>query len=437
MADDSGAIIGITVQDGVHLLVEEALEVVAELGTESLLDSLENVGEDAEVGGVVLVVVAALEDTGANKAGVPAVHVSTDDVGGRVVTDHVDVLGEALLAVELAHPRGQDVIGVLVGSQLRLAVDDTLEVGAGKGLVHSLKADAESTLRHAGVGVLGRAEEIALGEVDGDSVGDGVLSDRAQATVLSAEDIHNDLHVGGIVSRVREDHDGLNADLGEVTGTRSGTLLISEDAVGSNGRVPGDNVVGDDDVAEAVLLGDLTAAVTLTTDNEDGAVVLRQSTHGGVRLNELVGADRVAEDLLELLATILLNLTGTVGKENVRDLDAELVVSVEDLEGLLTLGDQTVTVNEDTVNVKGKGHVLGLGDLLSLEVLDLGDEEVPGRLDRGHAGPGGAAVGMVNGGETGLTLAGDGQSGTEGVSGRSSVPHGRRHAEVVHVLGRL
>jgi hypothetical protein len=156
-----------------------------------------------------------------------------------------------------------------------------------------------------------------------------------------------------------------------------------------------------------------------------------------VGLDELVGADGVAQDLLELLATILLNLTGTVGEEDVRDLDAELVVSVEDLEGLLTLGDQTVTVDEDTVNVKGESHVLSLGDLLSLEVLDLGDEEVPGRLDRGHAGPGGAAVGMVNGGEARLTLAGDGQSGTEGVSGRSSVPHGRRHAEVVHVLGRL
>jgi len=285
--------------------------------------------------------------------------------------------------------------------------------------------------------VLSRAEKIALGEVDGNTLGDGVLSDSAETSVLGAEDIHDDLHVGGIVSRVREDHDSLNADLGEVTGTRSGTLLVGEDTVGSNGRVPGNNVVGDNDVAEAVLLSDLTAAVTLTTDDEDSAVVLGQSTHGSVRLDELVGADGVAEDLLELLATSLLDLTRSVGEEDVGDLDAELVVSVEDLKSLLTLGDQTVTVDENTVNVKGESHVLGLLDLVGHLVLNLSDEELTGRLDRGHAGPGGASVGMVDGGEARLTLAGDGQRSTEGVSGGSSVPHGGRHAEVVHVLGRL
>jgi hypothetical protein len=156
-----------------------------------------------------------------------------------------------------------------------------------------------------------------------------------------------------------------------------------------------------------------------------------------VRLDELVGADRVAENLLELLATSLLDLTRSVGEEDVRDLDAELVVSVEDLESLLTLGDQTVTVDKDTVNVKGESHVLGLLDLVGHLVLNLSDEELTGRLDRGHAGSGGASVGMVDGGEAGLTLAGDGQRSTEGVAGGSSVPHGGRHAECVHVLGRL
>jgi hypothetical protein len=247
--------------------------------------------------------------------------------------------------------------------------------------------------------VLGRAEKIALGEVDGNALSNGVLSDGAETTVLCAKDIHDDLHVGSIVSRVREDHDGLDADLGEVTGTRGGALLLSEDAVGSNGRVPGDNVVGDDDVAEAVLLSDLTAAVTLTTDDKDGAVVLSQSTHGSVRLDELVGLDRVAKDLGELRTAILLDLTRSVGKEDVRDLDAKFVVTVKDLKSLLTLGDQTITMDENTINVKGEGHVLGLLDLLSLEVLNLSDEELSGRLDRGHAGTGGSSVRMVNGGE--------------------------------------
>lgn len=424
-------------KNGVDLLVEVALEVLTQLSAESLLDSFKNIGKHAEICRVLCVIVTTLEDTGTDQAGVPAVHVSTHDVGGRVVTDHVNVLGKTLLAVKLAHPRGKDVIGIFVGSQFRLTVNDTLKVGTGEGLVHGLETNAESTLRHTRVRMLSRAKKITLGEVDGNALGDRVLSDCAETAILGAEDIHDDLHVGSIVSRVREDHDSLNANLGEVTGTRGGTLLISEDTVRSNGRVPCNNVVGDNDVAEAVLLSDLTAAVTLTTDNENGAVVLRQSTHRSVRLDELVGADRVLEDLAELLATSRLDLTRSVGKENVGNLDAELVISVEDLKSLLTLRDQTVTVDEDTVNVKGESHVLGLLDLVGHLVLNLSDEELTGRLDRGHTGPGGAAVGMVDGGETRLTLARDGQSGTERVSGGSSVPHGRRHTEVVHVLGSL
>jgi len=285
--------------------------------------------------------------------------------------------------------------------------------------------------------VLSRAEEITLGEVDGDTLSDGVLSNSAETTVLGSEDVHDDLHVGSIVARVRENHDGLNADLGEVTRTRGGALLLGEDTVGSNGRVPGNNVVRDDDVAEAVLLSNFTAAVTLTTDDEDSAVVLRQSTHGSVGLDELVGADRVAENLLELGATSSLNLTRSVGKEDVRDLDAELIVSVEDLKSLLTLRDQTVTVDEDTIDVESESHVLGLLDLVGHLILNLSDEELTGRLDRGHAGPGGASVGMVDGGEARLSLAGDGQSSAERVARGSSVPHGRRHAQSVHVLGSL
>lgn len=300
---DGSTISGIAVKNGVDLLVKEHLEIIAELGTEGLLDSLENVGEDAKVGRVVLIVVAALEDTGADKAGVPAIHVTTDDVGGRVVTNHVNVLGKLLLAVELTHPRGEDIVGVLVSGQLGLAVDDTLEVSTGESLVHGLETDAESTLGHTGGGVLGRAEEIALGEVDGDTLSDGVLGDGTETAVLGTEDIHDDLHVGSVVARVGKDHDGLNADLGKVTRTRGGTLLIGKDTVRSNSRVPGNNVVGDDDVAEAVLLSDLTASVTLTTDDKDGAVVLGKGTHGGMGLDELVGADGVVEDLGELLAT--------------------------------------------------------------------------------------------------------------------------------------
>jgi hypothetical protein len=104
-----------------------------------------------------------------------------------------------------------------------------------------------------------------------------------------------------------------------------------------------------------------------------------------VRLDELVDGDGVAENLGQLLATRDLALTGTVGKEDVRDLDAELVVTVEDLQSTLALRDQAVTVNEDTINVESESHVLGSVDLLAGQVLDLGCQDVTSRLNWGHA----------------------------------------------------
>lgn len=298
----------------VHALVEVHLEVLAQLLAQGRLDGLEDVGEDAEVGGVVLVVVAALEHTGAHQAGVPAVHVAADNVGGGVVADHVDVLGQALLAVQLVHPAGEDLVGVLVGGQLGLAVDDTLQVDADQGAVHGLEADAEGTLGHTGVGVLGGAQQITLGEVDGDTLGDGVLGLGVEETVLGQEQVHDDLHVGGVVAGVGEHQDGLDVDLGEVPWPGGGTLLVGEDSVRGNGRVPGDDVVGDDNVLEAVLLGDLSALVALTTDHDDGVVVLGQGRHGRVGLDELVRLDGLAKNLGQLLATGLLRLAGSVGE---------------------------------------------------------------------------------------------------------------------------
>lgn len=86
--------------------------------------------------------------------------------------------------------------------------------------------------------------------------------------------------------------------------------------------------------------------------------------------------------------------------QDVGDPDAELVLAVEDLESLPTLGNQAVTVNQDTVNVKGKGHVLGLLDLLSLDGLNLGGQDSPCGLDGRHARPGrpsGSIARVVNG----------------------------------------
>jgi hypothetical protein len=388
----------VSVKNRVDLLVELKVEVLTELLLHRSLHSLENVHEHTEASGVLLVVLAALEHTSADKAGVPAVHVSTDDVGRGVVTDHVDVLGQALIVVDLLHPAGNDLVGVLVGSQLGLTVDYTLKIDTSKGLVHGLETDAESTLGHAGEGVLGGAQHISLGEVDGDALGDGVLGAGSEATVLRLEQVHDDLDVGGIVAGVGEDHDGVDVDLGEVARTGSLALLVGEDAVGSDGGVPSNDVVGNNDVFETVFLSDLTALVTLTTNDKDGLVVLGQSTHRSVGLDELVGGNGVVEDLGELLASWAFELTRAVGEEDVRNLDAKFVVSVEDLEGALTLGDQAVTVDEHTVNVEDESHVLCGANLLTRKVLELGSDDVAGRLDSGHTWALGStlAIGVVD-----------------------------------------
>lgn len=121
-----------------------------------------------------------------------------------------------------------------------------------------------------------------------------------------------------------------------------------------------------------------------------------------------------------------------------RDLDTKLVVAVEDLKGTTTLGDKTVTMDENTINVKGESHVLCLFHLFSLNGLNLRDEELSGRLNGGHARAGRTTISMVNRRQTRLTLgSGNGEGSSKGVSGRSSVSHGGGDAQVVHVLGSL
>jgi hypothetical protein len=104
------------------------------------------------------------------------------------------------------------------------------------------------------------------------------------------------------------------------------------------------------------------------------------------------------EDLGQLLDTCLLRLSGAVGEEDVGNLDAELVVTVQDLEDTLTLGDETVTVDKHTVNVEDEGHVLGSADLLASKVLELGSDDVARWLDRRHTGTdrGAPGIGVVN-----------------------------------------
>jgi hypothetical protein len=66
----------------------------------------------------------------------------------------------------------------------------------------------------------------------------------------------------------------------EVSWPSGGALPRSKSAVWSNGLIPGDNVVGNNNVLETVKLGYFSAAETLATDNQNGVVVFGQSGHG-------------------------------------------------------------------------------------------------------------------------------------------------------------
>ena len=252
-------------QNGVNVLIPLQLEVLAQLILNSRLDSREDILEDAKASRILLIVALTLIDAGADETGVPAIHVAADDVGGRVVADHVDVAGQALVAVDGVHPRGHDVVGVQVGRTLGLAVHDALELDACESFVHGFQADAERALRHARDRVLRWAEHVALREVDGDAVGDGVLGDGLELSVFAAQQVHDDLHVGCVVARVAEDQDGVDVHLVEGARARGLALFFREDAVGCDGRVPGDDVVRHDHVLEAVLLRHLAAFVALAT----------------------------------------------------------------------------------------------------------------------------------------------------------------------------
>lgn len=319
---------------------------------------------------------------------------TSDNVGCGVVANHIDVGWKLLLAMELLHPAGHDFVGILVRGQLRLAIDNTLKFLSGESLVHCLKTNTEGTLRHAWGGVLSRTKQVTLGKVNGDALGERILGLGVQEAVLGLQEIHDDLHVGGIVAGVGEDHDGVDAVLREVERVGGLALLVREDAVWCDRWVPGDNIVGYHNVLETVLLSDLTAAVSLSANNKDGLVVLSQSTHGRVGLNKLLCADRLVKDLRELLASWCLRLSRTVCEKDVWNLDSKLVVAIQDLKGTLSLWNQSITVNQYTVDVENESHVLGELHSLAGQVLDLRGQDFASGLDWRHAWPRGAAIGV-------------------------------------------
>ncbi len=327
--------------------------------------------------------------------------------------------------MDLFHPGAEDLIGVGVGGLFGLSVDNTLKLLAGQSLVLGLNGDTEGTLGETGgTLVVGREDQVTLGEVDRDAVGDGVLGTSQHLAVVGEQQIDDQLEVGLVVARIGEDKDSVELDLGEIAGLGLSTVLLGEDGPGGDGRVPSEDILGVDNILEAVVLSDLTDLLALTTANEDSVVVFRQGLHGSVGLDELVGGNGRFENLRELCATGSLGLTTTVGQEDVGNLDAELVVAIEHAESLLGLWDGLVTVSQDTINVKGERHVLRSGNLLLGHVLDLRGQDVAGNA---------SGISSDGGGEAGDTgRAGNGERSAKGVARAAAVPGGGGQAQVVH-----
>ena len=136
----------------------------------------------------------------------------------------------------------------------------------------------------------------------------------------------------------------------------------------------------------------------------------------------MVHGNWVVENLGKLVDTGLLRLTATVGEEDVRNLDAELVVAVQDLEGTLTLWNESVTVNQDTIDVEDKGHVLGGANSLTTEILHLRGKDLAGWLDWWHTRACLLAIGVGDGREARLALgARNWEGSTKGVARSTAV----------------
>ena len=93
------------------------------------------------------------------------------------------------------------------------------------------------------------------------------------------------------------------------------------------------------------------------------------------------------------------------------NLNPKLVISVEDFQSLLALGDQTISVDENSVDIKGEGHVLGKLDLRLGLILNFGSEDV----ERGHCG--GSAESRLS-----LGLVGNRNRCSEGIARAATAP---------------
>ena len=296
-------------------------EILTTLLPNGPLDSIQHMLEHAKVGRIVDIILAALEHTRAHQTRLPPIHIPTNDIRLRVITHHVDVIRQTLLAVNLLHPLSHHLIRIHIRRPLGLTVQHTLQVLPAQRLILRLNRQPERAQMQPRDLMLRRRHQIPLREVNGDMLL-APLRTRQQPTLIRHEQVVDDLQVRGGVVRLSEDEDGVEVELREVARLGARAVFFCEAPAGRDGGVPGDDVLGVDDVLEAVLLGDVADLVALAAADEDGLVVLGQGLHGGVRLDELVGGDGLFEDLGELLAAEFFGFAAAVGEEDVGELDA-------------------------------------------------------------------------------------------------------------------
>ena len=96
-------------------MVEVESEILTELFAYCCLYSHKHIRENTEAGWVVFIIVTTLEDTRADKACIPAIVIAADDVGCRIVTNHIraGLRWEDVLIVNLLVPASNNFIGVL------------------------------------------------------------------------------------------------------------------------------------------------------------------------------------------------------------------------------------------------------------------------------------------------------------------------------------
>lgn len=363
--DDGSGVLG-SVNSGLaqDILPQRVDNPLPHLPLDTMVDSIQN-GVDSN-SGLVGGLGTLLVDTGLDEDTVPLVigllidGVGTSDITLGSVTDKVHGgrrSSEAMLGLApLTHQAG----GKLEGRDLRLAKGVSVQhtLAGGEVLEGDLEHAAESTHTETDVLVGSRPNDVVVGEVEWGTLIEGLAPGTKLATLRHGE-VKHDLDITSPVSRISEDKDGIDHDVGEVSLSGVGMLLRSELSEGSGSGVVLDDIARGDDILEAVTLSDLTTLLALTTDDEDGAVLLSHLPHGSVAADELAGLDIALELAGEVAAALLFGLSTTISKEDVRNLHAIFILAVQDLHGLDSLGDGLSTADEDAINVKGKDERLG------------------------------------------------------------------------------